>query len=61
MITKNKYAVQFYDSSIRIFEAENIESLCFTIAKYYGIEFASPDGLLRFGDYGYKYFDRPYR
>lgn len=36
MITKNKYAVQFYDDSIRIFEAENIESLCFTIAEYYG-------------------------
>lgn len=32
----NKYAVEFKDNTIRIFEAENIEDLCFRIAEYFG-------------------------
>ena len=35
-IILNKYAVEFKDSTIRIFEAENIEDLCFKIAEYFG-------------------------
>lgn len=34
---KYKYAVQFYDNSIKIFEAKNETELLFTIADYYSV------------------------
>lgn len=36
MIVKNKYAVEFNDLSVRIFEAKDIEDLCNIIAEYFG-------------------------
>lgn len=35
-IVLNKYAVEFKDSTVRIFEAKTIEDLCFSIADYFG-------------------------
>lgn len=32
----NKYAVEFDNSEVRIFEAKNIENLCYKIAEYFG-------------------------
>ena len=33
---KNKYAVEFDDSEVKIFEAKDIEDLCHIIAEYFG-------------------------
>lgn len=38
MIVKNKYAVEFNDLSVRIFEAKDIENLCYIIAEYFGFK-----------------------
>ncbi len=34
----NKYAVEFDDSEVRIFEAKNIEDLCHKISEYFGFQ-----------------------
>ena len=42
-IVLNKYAVEFKDSTVRIFEAKTIEDLCFSIADYFGFKTEMPD------------------